>query len=126
MSLSVNLDIAKRLDIICRKGDTFSLELVMKDSSGLPIDVSTPSAYTFSMQVKESSDSVAIINTSASGFTITGNSEGRIVITASGPDVMSGVDSGLYVYDFQSTNAFDGVVQTWFYGTFKVNDQVTE
>lgn len=126
MSLSVNLDIAKRLDIICRKGDTFSLELVMKDSSGLPIDVSTPSAYTFSMQVKESSDSVAIINTSASGFTITGNSEGRIVITASGPDVMSAVDSGLYVYDFQSTNTSDGVVQTWFYGTFKVNDQVTE
>lgn len=30
----VNFDISKKLDITCRKGDSFSLELTLKDSSG--------------------------------------------------------------------------------------------
>jgi len=30
----VNFDISKKLDITCRRGDSFSLELTLKDSSG--------------------------------------------------------------------------------------------
>lgn len=126
MALSINLDIAKRLDITCRKGDTFTMQLVMKDASGAPIDVTTPTQYTFAMQVRESADSAsAVIDTGVNGFAIIGNSQGQISITASGPDVMESIQSGIYVYDFQATNTESGVVQTWFYGVFKVNDQVT-
>jgi len=35
----INFDIAKRLDITCRRGDSFSLELTLKDSSGIPINL---------------------------------------------------------------------------------------
>ena len=30
----VNFDTSKKLDITCRRGDSFSLELTLKDSSG--------------------------------------------------------------------------------------------
>tara|TARA_R110000737_G_scaffold129394_1_gene161714 strand:- start:387 stop:911 length:525 start_codon:yes stop_codon:yes gene_type:complete len=35
----INFDIAKKLDITCRRGDSFSLELTLKDSSGIPINL---------------------------------------------------------------------------------------
>jgi len=35
----INFDTAKRLDITCRRGDSFSLELTLKDSSGIPINL---------------------------------------------------------------------------------------
>ena len=37
-TLSVSTDVAKRLDITCRKGDTFELTINAADSTGLPID----------------------------------------------------------------------------------------
>lgn len=49
---SVNLDIAQRLDITCRKGDTFSLTLNITDSAGTAINLS---AYTFEMEVRNAS-----------------------------------------------------------------------
>jgi len=35
----INFDTAKRLDITCRRGDSFELELTLKDSSGIPINL---------------------------------------------------------------------------------------
>ena len=41
MASKVNLDISERLDITCRRGDTFSLTLTLKDSSGTAKTAST-------------------------------------------------------------------------------------
>ena len=35
----INFDTSKRLDITCRRGDSFELELTLKDSSGIPINL---------------------------------------------------------------------------------------
>ena len=57
MATSVNLDIASRVDITCRKGDTFTLELTFKDEDGVVIDLST--GYDWVMQVRESDTSTS-------------------------------------------------------------------
>ncbi len=125
MATSVNLDISKRVDIVCRKGNTFNLELLIKDALGVVIDVSTPTMYTFKMEVRETDTSAAtIIDTSAAGFTITGTNLGVVEITTTAA-IMAAVNAGLFVYDFQATKASDSSVQTWLYGTFRVNEDVT-
>ena len=53
MASSVNLDVAEQLDITCRRGDTFSLTLTLKDSSGTALQLSTL-GYEFLMDVKTS------------------------------------------------------------------------
>ena len=50
MASKVNLDVSERLDITCRKGDTFSLTVTLKDSTGTVITLAT-SSYTFLMEV---------------------------------------------------------------------------
>ena len=61
MANRVNLDVSERLDITCRKGDTFSLTVTLKDSSGTALPLVTDN-YSFLMQVwdysKKSKDPV--------------------------------------------------------------------
>ena len=126
MSLSINLDIAKRLDITCRRGDTFNLEFVMRDANGDLMDISTPERYSFKMEVRlsDTDNNVAIETDPDSGFIITGTSEGMLTVFADAA-VMAGVSSGLYVYDIEATKVSNGNVSTWFFGLFKVNEDVT-
>lgn len=49
----VNLDVAEKLDITCRRGDTFELTLTLKDSSGTALPLVTDD-YKFLMQVRAS------------------------------------------------------------------------
>lgn len=49
----VNLDISDRLDVTCRRGDTFELTLTLKDSSGTALPLVTDD-YKFLMQVRSS------------------------------------------------------------------------
>jgi hypothetical protein len=44
----VNLDNAQRVDIVCRKGDTFSIEIDFYDANNDPIDLT---GYTWKMEV---------------------------------------------------------------------------
>lgn len=54
MASSVNLDTSDVLNITCRKGDTFSITITLKNSAGTLLTLST-SEYTFLMQVKSKS-----------------------------------------------------------------------
>ena len=54
MASSVNLDTSDALNITCRKGDTFSITITLKNSAGTLLTLST-SGYTFLMQVKSKS-----------------------------------------------------------------------
>ena len=114
----VQLDVAKRLDITCRKGDTFNLVINVTDSAGTAVDLST---YSFKMQVKETDTSSTNV-ISNDDITITGTAAG--VLTVNIPStVMTSVSGGLYVYDLQTINA--GVTQTWLTGVLKVNEDVS-
>ena len=115
---SVNLDIAQRLDITCRKGDTFTLTLNITDSAGTAITL-TP--YTFQMEVRDSASDAIIIPTTDFTFTKDADSTtGKLNITASAANVDT---AGSYIYDLETTLNTD--VQTWLYGVFTINDDVT-
>ena len=114
----VQLDVAKRLDITCRKGDTFNLVINVTDSAGTAVNLST---YSFKMQVKETDTSSTNV-ISNDDITITGTAAGVLTVTIPST-VMTSVSSGLYAYDLQTINV--GVTQTWLTGVLKVNEDVT-
>ena len=126
-------DVAQKLNITARKGDTFRLSVTFKNASGGNITVGG-GAYNFKMDVRASafddSDSGAIINISetqdeavTNGFDTSGGS-GNVIINISS-STMNGIDGGRYVYDLQATNTADNSVQTWLKGNFVVNEDVT-
>tara|TARA_R110000796_G_scaffold71511_7_gene162385 strand:- start:845 stop:1207 length:363 start_codon:yes stop_codon:yes gene_type:complete len=115
---SITLDVAKRLDITCRKGDTFNLAINVTDSAGTAINLTT---YSFKMQIRET-DTSSGSTVSENNVTITGTSGG--VLTANiDSSIMSSVSSGLYAYDLQTIKA--GTTQTWLTGVIQVNEDVT-
>jgi hypothetical protein len=119
MGTQINLDTATRVDITCRKGDTFKLEFTFTDSDGDAIDISS---YSWKMDVKETDTSSGDI-LGDTDFSYTGTSSGKLTVTATA-STMAGITSGLYVYDLQSTNS--GTVKTWVYGLFKINEDISE
>ena len=121
---TLRLDQAQRVDIVCRRGDTFKMVLNVRDSSGAVVNVSG-SAFTYKMEVRETDTATGtVIPTSATGFVFAGNASGVLNVTVTST-TMAAVNSGLYVYDLQATRVSDSFVQTWLYGTFLVNEDVT-
>ena len=125
-----NLDVAQKLNITARKGDTFRLKVTFNDSSGTPITVNS---YTYKLQVRNSasddSASGAIIDISgdgsvnSNGFEIGSSGDVTIHISAA---TMNEIDGGRYVYDLEATHQTDNsLVQTWLKGNFVVNEDVT-
>jgi len=119
----INLDTAQRLDITCRKGDTFLLEVDFGQT--IPTDG-------WLMQVRlsdvddefvleASSDSEIVVSDgNATGTTIT---DSKITVTIAADIMDEPTLSGMYVYDIQNTD--NGVVKTYLYGIFKVNEDIT-
>lgn len=127
MATNVNLDIASRVDIKCRKGDTFTLELTFKDEDNEVIDLSV--GYDWVMQVRESDTSAAASlsgdsdDDSDNDFGFVSDANGVLTIT-SPASIMSTIDGGIYVYDLQSVQG--STIVTWMYGVFQVNEDVSE
>ena len=120
----VNLDTATRLDIICRKGDTFSLTIDFNTT----LTADYPANY-WKMQVRDSDDGTGgpnatspnTFSTTSSNFTVDAE-ELTIDIPSSST---SNWNSGTYVYDLQTDDGSGGV-RTWLYGTFTINEDITE
>jgi len=124
MAQQLNLDRSQRVDIVCRKGDTFTLNLELKDEAGVAIDVSS---HTFLMQVRTSEDDnptsnlpAAILVPTADASTNGASGLVKFSVTAT---AMQDVTSGLYVYDISQNNTF--TEETILYGTFKVNEDIS-
>ena len=114
---AVDLDQSSRLDITCRRGDTFNMSLTLKDSSGNPLELETGN-YQFIMQVRGRKDSSGnrelIIGTSATenlggtdatgtndaNFTFDSDDQGNVTIKVTANE-MRGLKPGSYTYDFQ-------------------------
>lgn len=152
MAKKVNLDVAQTLNITCRRGDTFQLNMVLKDSTGTPIDLNPTAAnpeandYAFSMQVRESAEqdgAVGLFASTVEGLPqeaangsyitieeITGTVNGEVEILISDAN-MKTFPSGRYVYDLQyrlpsgDTRGND-LTKTILKGAFVVNEDVTE
>lgn len=134
MASKVNLDLSEKLDITCRKGDTFSLTLTLKDSTGTALQLSTL-GYEFLMQVrsrsKEKGERSLVIGSTSRGrtaeegvnFSFATDDSGNVTITASA-DIMRKVAPGRYVYDIQQI--VDSVSTTILKGGFSVNDDISD
>ena len=131
MASKLNLDVSEKLDITCKKGDTFNLALLLKDS------LST-SNYEFLMQVRGRKSGARklrplIMGTASKGksaqtrdgvnnFTVTIDDSGNATFSAS-DKIMSRIAAGRYVYDIQQT--VNEVSTTILEGNFIVNDDIS-
>lgn len=110
---NVNLNNAAQINICTRRGDTFVLNSVVKDTSGTKLDLTL---YTYKMEVREYDNGPLVI--ADTDITITGNINGELTVTITAANM--NVDAGTYVYGLQSTLTSDSTVETWFFGTFEV------
>ena len=136
MASKVNLDISERLDITCRKGDTFSLTLTLKNSSGTVLTLSS-SNYSFLMQVwsSDKKSSTPVIGSKNLGkqaevsfeaFSV--DDSGNVTISATAA-TMRLVAAGRYKYDLQYVLPVSGAEDTHttiLYGSFTVNEDVSK
>jgi|TARA_R110000796_G_scaffold168585_1_gene285538 hypothetical protein len=128
MPITLNLDIAQEMDITARKGDSFTFDIVVKDSDGTAKDLSS---YTFNMDVRLSSDKSTRNNVFLSTSTskskapiiISGLANGTMTVSATSV-AMSNVEAGAYLYDIQAN--LSTTSQTWFYGSFTVNADISD
>lgn len=116
---TINLDTAKRVDITCRKGDTFTISLTFTDENGDDMPVDT---HFFKMAVKETDTSVDdVISFDEFSYEI---DPGNVVTVTAQYNVMETKEAGVYVYDLQSKDGL--VVKTWIYGIFKINEDISQ
>ena len=114
----LNLDIAQRLDIICRKGDTFEFSFDIGDE-----DLAQIGSWKIQVRPTEDNDTgdplleaVSVVTGSVVSFNIAATTETYN---------MTSIDAGLYVYDIELYNSDNNSRKTYLYGTFKVNDDIT-
>ena len=147
MAKKVNFDQSQKLDITCRRGDSFSMTITLKDSSGTGFRIVTDD-YSFVMQVRSSLRSAQSKGTSGlvclllvlgqckkkrrwidvlEEFTL--DDSGNLTIRATA-ETMRFVPAGSYIYDLQQIkpNATTGVDdhKTILRGSFKVNEDVSD
>jgi len=124
---SVNLDTASRLNITCRRGDTFILEVDFGEAvptSGWTLVVKNREQVSAAKRAERKADTSVISATD--GDIVIGTGAGAVAnakatITIAAGD-MGAVLPGTYSYDFQ--NETSGVVKTYLFGSFKVNADV--
>lgn len=110
----LNLDTSQRLDIICRRGDTFEFSFDVGDVA-LAGGVGDWQMHVRPTEYDESDPPKLQASDDVVGSVIT--------ITISSSD-MGEIDSGLYVYDIQFVGGANQV-KTYLHGTFKVNEDIT-
>ena len=122
----VNLDIAPRLDIVCKRGDSFKLV----------VDFQTPMPTTdtdYILKVAEDSESTPLAGVTFTYAVTNGEAANSKLTITTTADIMD-IEPGLYVYDLQVEDTAQEVFQTvagsnyeatLLYGTFRVNDDVS-
>ena len=133
----INLDTSSRVDVTCRKGDTFSLRLTVTAADGIAVGFAAGDIFLF--QVRDS-DTGALVTNGADTFSASvtaddasagGINDGAGVTNTSlkyidlsvSAAIMKTMPSGLYVYDVEQKSA--AVVSTLIFGTLKVNEDVS-
>ena len=119
---TVNLDTAARLDITCRKGDSF--QLVLDFGSAVPttggkLDVDTAD-----------DGGTSVLPDSVFTYTVSNGDATNSKLTIEAASTDMNVTSGLYVYDIQNTDSGVSIdsankVKTYVFGTFKINEDVS-
>ena len=146
MAQTANFDTTETLNITCREGDTFSMTLTLKDSSGTALPLATD-GYTFHIQIKEvnrvgrsrsAEEGKVVLQTpgltkgevkDAVSFEIpVVDDSGNVTLEASA-EAMGTLNPGSYIYDLRyikpSASGLD-THKTILSGSFTINSQITE
>ena len=110
----LNLDTSQRLDIICRKGDTFEFTFDVGD------EALAGETGDWQMHVRPTEDD----ESDPPELQASNSVEGSVITINISSSDMGGIDSGLYVYDIQFVGGANQV-KTYLHGTFKVNEDIT-
>ena len=155
MANQINLDRSQRVDITCKRGDTFNLNLELKSDSNVALvlgnaqDNTLTDYYFYKMEVREADTHdnindqtthpegyVLLINGVVDPFTgvdpnfVASENPGLVTFTQT-YDLMTDVPAGIYVYDIQQKITTDASgntvssVETLLYGIFKIVEDVT-
>jgi len=119
MPKQLNLDIATRVDITCRKGDSFRMEIDFEEAQTL-------TGWKMEVRTHDTDDTTATPGPFLDAFTfaLQDNADGvvdAVLVVTKAASAMD-VTSGLYVYDIQQA---DTTVKTYLYGVFKINEDIT-
>lgn len=133
----INFDISKRLDITVKRGDSFSLELTLKDSSDNPLNlygdtfhfaVSTPSGILMGTDtVVPFPVIIANQQITDTDSTTASTATGKVKFEATAAELKYNLQAGIYRYDIQYVDATDlvdeeGNARTILFGNFIVKD----
>lgn len=134
----INLDTSSRVDVTCRKGDTFSLRLTVTAADGIAVGFAAGDIFLFQVRDSDTGDlvtngsntfsaSVTADDASAGGINAGGvtNTTLKYIDLTVAATVMKTMPAGLYVYDVEQKAASGGVVSTLIFGTLKVNEDVS-
>lgn len=145
MANQINLDRSQRVDITCKRGDTFNLNLELKDDSNVALvlgddqDDNLDDYYFYKMEVREADthDGLGGPGTN-NGYVlsidgdVSSDSNGLVTFTeVHGNMGGDNLDAGIYVYDIQqkiapnANGTSPSSVETLLYGIFKVVEDVT-
>lgn len=116
----VNLDTAARLDIVCRKGDSFSLTVEFDTDMPNPAE----GDIDYLLEVRKTDVSSSITEDTFKFERDATNK--KITITNSAAN-MAAIDSGIYVYDLQVKDSSGVVytVKTYLFGTFEIVEDIS-
>ena len=126
MANTLNLDRSQRLDVVCKRGDTFKMNLELKDENGVDIDLNgtydsaetsiAAPIYAFKMQVRNADTDDGEASGGADGYLVeawaaVANRDSTQTATYLDPTnlatftiphgTMEGLESGVYVYDIE-------------------------
>jgi hypothetical protein len=128
MATKINLDTSERVDITCRKGDTFSLRLNITNADDT---VGFADGDVFLMEVRNSDTGTPVANTSDPVvqfvMEVTADSDdvtAKYIDLTLAATTMKTMPSGLYAYDVEQKSG--AVVTTLIYGTVRVIEDVSE
>jgi len=123
----INLDTSSRVDVTCRKGDTFSLRLTVTKPDGT---AGFKVGDIFLFEVRHSDTGDYVKNAADVNFAtfVTADSDDfadKYIDITLAATVMKTMPSGLYVYDVEQKSGTDNAVSTLIFGTLKVNEDVS-
>lgn len=116
----VNLDTAARLDIVCRKGDSFSLTVEFDTDMPNPAE----GDIDYLLEVRKT-DVSSDITEDTFKFERDATNK-KITITNSAAN-MAAIGSGIYVYDLQvkDSSGLTYTVKTYLFGTFEIVEDIS-
>lgn len=130
MATELNLDSSEEINVTAKRGDSLSFDITVKDAAGDAVDLTV---YSFDMDVRSTTNpnnrGDVVLSTSTGGrnkllASVAGAADGTLTVSAS-REAMQNISPGTYIYDIAANHSTNSTTETFFFGTFTINEDVT-